>query len=471
MAQSKDYTNDPELAATGGNFTSINYSTDKNYGGSSGFQVGSTYKAFTLAQWLKSGRGLGEMVDPRERPLQMNKFRDKCLGVGGADWKPKNNSGTYAGPVSVLQATTDSINLAFLSMAMKLDLCDIKLTAEAFDVHRADGNPLGESPSDVLGTQEISPLTMATAYAGVANQGRVCTPVAIDKIVDQHNVQLKVPQTKCTQAVTADVANAMVVALKTPIASGTATESNPRDGIPIIGKTGTNDNFNQTWIIASTTSVATAVWVGNVQGFFDVRNGSLNNGSARVTRHAIMRAVMTVADQFFGGVDWPGPPSNLMGGRNAVVPDVSGLTLEEGVKLLESVDLAVDGSCGTIDGAKASGRIEQTVPAVGTTLPTGTVVNICLSNGLLVTGPPSVIGETEAAGTAFLLSKGWVVSVVYAAAPTCGGSGGGSTATPTPTPTPTPTACPNPNQGKIIKQSPNGGSARAGATVRLTVQQ
>jgi membrane peptidoglycan carboxypeptidase len=228
MAQSKDYTNDPDLAASGGNFTSINYSTDKAYGGSSGFQAASTYKAFTLAQWLKSGRGLSEMVDPRVRPLPMNKFSDKCQGVGGADWNPRNDSGTFTGPVSVTAATSDSINLAYISMAMKLDLCDIKQTAEAFGVHRADGNVLGQAPSDILGTQEVSPLTMATAYAGMANQGRVCTPIAIDKIVDQNGVEIPAPKTTCTQAVTPEVANAMVVALKTPITGGTATASNPR---------------------------------------------------------------------------------------------------------------------------------------------------------------------------------------------------------------------------------------------------
>lgn len=470
MAQSKDYTNDPDLAASGGNFTSINYSTDKDFGGSSGFQAASTYKAFTLAQWLKSGRGIGEMVDPRVRPLPMNKFTDKCIGVGGADWNPKNDSGTFTGPISVTDATSASVNLAYISMALKLDLCDIKQTAEAFGVHRADGNVLGQSPSDILGTQEVSPLTMATAYAGIANQGRVCTPIAIDKIVDQNGVEIPVPKTTCTQAVTPEVANAMVVALKTPIARGTATASNPRDGVPIIGKTGSNDDYNQTWIIAATTSVSSAVWVGNTVGFTSLTGRSLSTGAATTARHRIMNPIMAVANALFGGAQWPGPPANLLGGRNAVIPDISGLSLEDGIKLLESVDLAVDGSCGTIDGRETSGRIESTVPAAGTTLPTGTVVNICLSNGLLVTGPPSVIGQTEAAGTSFLLSKGWKVRIVYADAPTCPGEDNPAEEEPPADPPVEEPACPNPNQGKVIRQSPNGGSARTGATVTLTVQ-
>jgi beta-lactam-binding protein with PASTA domain len=181
-----------------------------------------------------------------------------------------------------------------------------------------------------------------------------------------------------------------------------------------------------------------------------------------------MRPIMATANALFGGVDWPSPPANLLGGRNAVVPNVQGMTIEDATKLIESVDLAVDTSCGTIDGRQTAGKVELTTPAIGTTLPTGTPINICLSNGLLVAGPPSVIGQTEAAGKSYLTNRGWRVTVRYADPPTCSGGGGSSTATPTPTPTPT--ACPNPNQGKIIRQSPNGGTARPGSTVTITVQ-
>ncbi len=53
MAQNKKYSNDPDVVATSPEYTSVNYSTDYEYGGSSGLQPGSTYKVFTLAEWLK----------------------------------------------------------------------------------------------------------------------------------------------------------------------------------------------------------------------------------------------------------------------------------------------------------------------------------------------------------------------------------------------------------------------------------
>ena len=63
MVQNKVYSQDPLVLQRGPEYTSINYNTDYAQGGSSGFQPGSTYKIFTLAQWLNEGHSLSERVD------------------------------------------------------------------------------------------------------------------------------------------------------------------------------------------------------------------------------------------------------------------------------------------------------------------------------------------------------------------------------------------------------------------------
>ncbi len=74
MAQNKEYSQDPDVLDSGAQYTSLNYSTDQEYGGSSGFQVGSTYKVFTLAEWLKKGHSLGETVNANVRTYQQSIF-------------------------------------------------------------------------------------------------------------------------------------------------------------------------------------------------------------------------------------------------------------------------------------------------------------------------------------------------------------------------------------------------------------
>ena len=183
MAQNRTYSQDPAVLSTGPQFTSINYNTDYDYGGSSGFQPGSSYKVFTLAEWLKSGHGLADRVDSRPKS-NWGVFQDSCLGPHYAgNWNPRNDANESGGNYSALESTIGSINTGFIGMAKQLDLCGIRQTAEAFGVHRADGDPLVQGPSSVIGTNEVAPLSMAVAFAGIANNGVTCTPIAIDRIV------------------------------------------------------------------------------------------------------------------------------------------------------------------------------------------------------------------------------------------------------------------------------------------------
>jgi membrane peptidoglycan carboxypeptidase len=197
MAQNKDYASDEDTLALGSNYSAVNYNTDVDYGGSTGFQPGSTYKTFTLAEWLKEGHGLNEGVDGRKRS-PWGTFKDSCADGGtvyaGSDWNPGNDEGGNGGQYTALQSTKQSINTGFIAMAKQLDLCGIRKTAESMGVHRADGGPLLQSPATVLGTNEVAPLSMATAFATFASGGTTCDPIAIDRVVKPDGTEIPVPQ-------------------------------------------------------------------------------------------------------------------------------------------------------------------------------------------------------------------------------------------------------------------------------------
>ncbi|MFF2390522.1 transglycosylase domain-containing protein [Agromyces sp. NPDC058104] len=322
MAQNKVYSQDPAVLASGAQYTSINYNTDFTQGGSRGFQPGSTYKVFTLAQWLKEGHGLSERVDSRPRS-NWGVFHDSCLGdidVSGEGWNPKNDAGESGGAYTALQSTTQSINTGFLGMAKELDLCGIRKTAEAFGMHRADGNPLGQSPATVIGTNEIAPLSLAIAFAGIANDGVTCTPIAIERIV-RDGAEVPVPKSACTAAVSPDVAAGMHYGMSRVMTDGTARESNNNTVpyVPLIGKTGTTDGAKDTWMAGASTEVATVAAVVSVNGDANQRGISFDSGEAATARHRMWPAVMSVAAAKYGGDSFrelgPGPvvapPPNL----------------------------------------------------------------------------------------------------------------------------------------------------------------
>ena len=192
-----------------------------------------------LLAWLQSGRGLNELVNASDFKKDQAKYVDTCEDSGapyGGVWEFKNDS---AAPeiVNVLDAVKWSINSAFASIAEQLDQCDIRHAAESLGVHRADGATLQTNPSAILGTNELAPLTLVSAWAAIANEGKYCPPIVLDQAVGPTGEELAGQPVVCTQGIDPDLANAAIYAMKGVMNGGTGAASNPGDGVPIFGKT------------------------------------------------------------------------------------------------------------------------------------------------------------------------------------------------------------------------------------------
>ena len=404
MAQNKNYSQDEALLNADRNYSAVNYSTDYDYGGSTGFQPGSTYKVFTLGDWLAEGHTLLESFNGSRRTFTT--FKDSCNGgtlTLNPGWNPRNDDGTGAN--NAVAATQYSVNTAFVAMASQLDLCNIKKVAQGFGIHRADGNPLAMNPSDVLGTQEVSPLSMAAAYAGIANNGLYCSPVAIDKITDRSGAEISAPKAQCTQAVSADVAVAMQYAMAKTF-SGTATASRIGDGIALIGKTGTTDGAKDTWMNGASTKVATAVWVGNVTGDQNLRNLSFDSGAAATARHRIWPRIMEVANAKYGGDAFGTPDEKFMKATSTDIPVVTGMSIDAAKAAIEAAGFVFkDG--GQEDSDLPAGQVTRTDPSGS--IGKGSEITVWTSNNQLA-AVPSVIGQTQAAATSTLNQLGFNVT-------------------------------------------------------------
>lgn len=412
MGQSKDYSADPEVTNSNPNYTSVNFNTDSTYGSSGGFPVGSTYKLFTLAEWLKSGHGLGEMINGSTKTWKMSEFKDSCEGVGGPDWTPTNYAGGGT-TAPVLTSLINSWNTNFVMMASKLDLCNIRKTAESFLVHKADGSKLKENPATVLGTEEIAPMSMAVAVAGIADQGLTCTPIAIDKITDRDGKDIAVPKTKCSQAVPAEVANTMAYAME-QVPTGTASASRIGDGVPYIAKTGTSDNSEHNWMLGATTAVSTAVWLGNVTGHTSVRDEF--GGNYYQVAQTIWAQIMAVANGIYGGNPFPGPDPKMLTGKGVTAPAINGLTLEQAKTMIESMGFGFEDG-GAIDGYQPVGTVIKSDPESGASTAVGAKITVFTSNAKMKPGPGTTVGMDYLAAKAQLQSQGWKVTIAWLAAP------------------------------------------------------
>ncbi|MCU1558190.1 MAG: penicillin-binding protein [Microbacteriaceae bacterium] len=418
MGQNKEYNNTSQATAAQ---TSVNFSTDFAYGRSNGFQTGSTYKIFTLVDWLQNGHGLQEQVNGTPKQFPANSF--KCNGSPTGDaYFPQNDSPGEGGSWSVLRATTSSVNVAFVEMAKKLDLCAIRNDAQAMGVHRADGKELEVLPSSTLGTNLISPMTMAGAIATIGANGTYCKPTAIDKIVGPDGKGLPGEPTECTSAISPQIAATVAYALKTVFASGTATAGNPRDGVELVGKTGTTDGSYQNWLIGTTTKMALAVWVGNIvgnpakataknpggeQSLRQISVGGVNGYSLKFMIFKTTMKSLNANPAYKGGA-FPAPEASLLTGRSASVPNVVGQSPATARKLLESLQFNVaDGP--TEPSALPAGTVSRTTPTTGSSTSLGATITLYVSDGSLGTVPDVVTGHSNSFGgaKAMLSAAGW----------------------------------------------------------------
>ncbi|MBD8702552.1 transglycosylase domain-containing protein [Frigoribacterium sp. CFBP9039] len=400
MAQNRNLNEDPEV--TDPNVTAINYSTDKPYGGSGGFQTGSTYKPFTLIDWLQNGHGLSESVNGRPRPFTPMTFGGESLSTVSSDFPqgfaPKNDDGRNPGYVTAQRATALSINTAYAAMAQKLDLRDIRDVATSLGVHRADGTELQyQNPSSFLGTNEIAPLTMAAAYAGIAAGGKYCKPIIVDQIVDADGQKIGGQPQECNQALDPEIAAATIQGMSQLWSNGgTGVGGLPYDGYPEIGKTGTTTEKDQIWLIGSTSKLATAVWMGNVKGKVSLRSAySPATGTTYANARAgFFRDVQTVNNTVYPGTAFPvADPSVVRGTSSLSVPDVTGKTAEEAATSLRALGLSyVDG--GRQKSEQPLGTVTTTSPSAGSRVSSGTSVTVYTSDGGNAVTVPDVVGDS-----------------------------------------------------------------------------
>ncbi|HWI32278.1 MAG TPA: transglycosylase domain-containing protein, partial [Microbacterium sp.] len=389
MAQNTTFTEDRDLAATDPAYSSQVYAADSDHGSSIGFPVGSTYKLFTLIDWLEKGHSLNETLNGTNRVFP--RMKAACSGdwVNTTRTKIDNfgKSGGYTG--TVMSFTAQSLNSGFLAMAEKLDLCDINKVADRMGVKTGDGqltyksNPdvgyVANVAFDVLGSKNIAPLAMAGAYATVANNGIYCTPKAIDRVTDANGQEITPPQSTCSQVIAPEIAATAAYALQGVMnGNGTGAQSNPRDGTPMIGKTGTHNTY-QTMMIESSSKVTTAVWVGNVEGEATLYKRFHNGVELAQLRHRIAPVIQRAANAVYGGDAFARPDQNLIRQVLTDLPNVVGMPTDQAKQTLEAAGFTVVVG-DAIDAADAAGIIARQDPAAGK-VAGGATITINPSNG------------------------------------------------------------------------------------------
>ena len=208
--------------------------------------AGSSFKVFTLIAAIEQG------IDPRTRidcssPVTIN------------GWRVENYGGASYGVRSIQNATAISSNTGYARLVERTG-------AQApYDVARKMGitsDDLQPYPSATLGAVGVSTLEMSDAYAVLAAEGTQRDPVAITQILAADKSVIYEHVDSPTQVLTPEVSYATTEVLKTVFSEGTATGARISNGQAQAGKTGTSENWRDSWLCGYTPYLSTAVWIG-----------------------------------------------------------------------------------------------------------------------------------------------------------------------------------------------------------------
>ncbi|MFJ4161153.1 transglycosylase domain-containing protein [Microbacterium testaceum] len=405
MAQNTKFTQDPGLAESDPSYNSVIFAGDSTNGGSIGFPVGSTFKLFTLVDWLEKGHSLNETLNGRLQPVpnMTNSCQGNWVNPGGVRINNFANNQGYVG--TPMMFTRDSLNTGYLAMAAELDLCDIAKVVKKLGVQTGDGKEiLMANANEVIGSDNVSPIAMAGAFATVANGGSQCQPKVIDKVTAANGEERPIPERTCTTALTPEIAATTAYALQGVMASGgTGRAANPVDGTPVMGKTGTHEGF-QTWMIESSTNATTAVWVGNWDGDQDLFKRSWKGTQLSEMRYGLARDIQSAANEFYGGDRFPDPVSNLLRTQQRDLPNVVGKSISDATSTLQGAGFRVTVG-DPVDSPSGPDTVAAQNPG-GATAPAGSQITLSPGNGQGAT-VPNVGGQTVPAAQAALNAAGF----------------------------------------------------------------
>lgn len=185
----------------------------------------------------------------------------------GRPYVPKNYDEKVRGPVLVRQALAQSLNIPAVKALDYVGLPAMLDTARRFGIESLNRQDYGLSLT--LGGGEVTLLEMTGVYAVFANSGRRVAPVAILRIEDSSgNVIEEYRPPAGEQVISAQHAYLITDILADNQARAPAFgRNNPlKLSRTAAAKTGTTDDWRDSWAIGYTPELVTGVWVGNADG-------------------------------------------------------------------------------------------------------------------------------------------------------------------------------------------------------------
>ena len=223
-------------------------------------QTGSIFKAIVYSAAVES-LGWGPDTLIVDSPITFT-------SAGSPTWSPHNYDMKFVGTMTVQEAVEGSRNIPAIK------------TLQAIGIERGIeyARKLGlkdELPPYLpiaIGAGEATLDEMVAAFGAIANEGLRMTPMLITRITDSEGNVLEETLPEAHDALRPETAATMANILRGVVERGTAVRARSL-GRPLCGKTGTTDNWSDTWFVGFERELVAGVWSG-----FDDKRKSLGRG-------------------------------------------------------------------------------------------------------------------------------------------------------------------------------------------------
>jgi len=176
-------------------------------------------------------------------------------------WMPRNYDYSTGGLTTLRDGLRRSLNLISVRLVQELVPPEV-VVRMAKRMHIT--TPIRAVDAIALGTSEVIPLEITSAYATFSNKGVWCKPLAITKIVDRFGTTIKEYYPEQEEVLSEETAYMMTNLLQTVMDRGTggSVRWKYRFNEPAGGKTGTTQGWTDAWFVGFTPKLAAGVWFG-----------------------------------------------------------------------------------------------------------------------------------------------------------------------------------------------------------------
>ncbi|HWS86876.1 MAG TPA: PBP1A family penicillin-binding protein [Pyrinomonadaceae bacterium] len=258
-------------------------------------QPGSVFKPFVYATAINTA------YDPVPRTITAaTTYKDEqtTFTAGGQDYSPGNFGDTFSNKeVTVRDALTRSLNVVTVKIAAELTMSRVMTMAAKAGLPKPKANYLAQA----LGTNEATPLQVASAYTAFAQLGTRVTPVGISRVTTGNGTTIAAPQGQKNEVMRPQVAYILDSMMKDVVNRGTAAKVRARGlRANVAGKTGTSRDG---WFAGFTPNLVCVVYVG----FDDGSDLGMTGGDSALPIWTDFMSAALQQHPEWGG-DWQEPP-------------------------------------------------------------------------------------------------------------------------------------------------------------------